>query len=302
MILSIIFEYGGYYADGSISWWGDLSVAVVGALISSLFTVFALYKTFKKDKEKEDIRRIQFQVEKLKYFQSLIHSILNGLKNQNEFYKDFSNELRKDLFKIPIQKFISFNELKRVVDKLNLEDYYHSYLSEFGDNKEIITEFKQIISCLDYFNSQIELYRDSLVKSNNFDFERKTRLRNIIVKVQDEMSDMIINKDLQKYEGFCGFINEFYVNFYKNIPATYDLKYLHDNFVMEIKNDLLEYAKVIPEASHAHTQLKNSSILFKEISLQNVKLAEDFEELHNTFKEKIGQFEGFANRIIHYDS
>ena len=214
MVLSIIFEYGGYYADGGGSWVTDLIVAIAGASIGSGVTVWALYRTFKQDKKKEEVRRLQFQTEKLKYFQSLIEGVLSDLKTQNDFYKEFSEELNKDSFNVPLLRTLSFNDMARVVHKLNLEDYYHSYLGEFGDKKEIIIEFKRIISCLDYFDSQIDLYKGSLAKSVDFDYQRKIKLKSIAENGMNEMAKMMINADMQKHVDFCNFLNDAFLTFH----------------------------------------------------------------------------------------
>ncbi len=300
MILGI-FEYGGYYINEG-NWMTDLVVAIAGASIGSGVTVWALYETFRKDKQKEEDRRLQFQTEKLKYFQSLIDSVLKGLKTQSDFYKNFSDELRQDSFNIPLMKYVPFNELTRMVQKLNLEDYYHAYLGEFGDKKEIITEFKQIITCLDYFSSQIELYKDSLVKSVDFDFQRKIKFKSIAENGMDDMSKMIIDNNMKNHSDFLEFLKNTFITFNSNSPEVYNLKYLHDNFILGVQAPLFQYAETIPEATFILIQMKNASVKFNEIPLQNLNLASDFESLHNTFNEKIIDFEGFINRILKYNS
>lgn len=303
MILSIAFEFGGYYADGGGSWITDLIIAIAGASIGSGVTVWALYKTFRQDKKKEEDRRLQFQTEKLKYFQSHIDGILSDLKTQNEFYKEFSEELEKDSFNIPLLRSLSFNDMARVIHKLNLEDYYHSYLGEFGDKKEVILEFKRIISCLDYFSSQIDLYKDGLSKSIEFDYQRKIKLKTIAENAMDTMARMGIDADMQKeHLDFSKFINTALLTFHQTRPEPYTLEYLHDNFILEVKPSLIEYSKTIPEASFILIEMKKASVLFHEIPLQNRKVASDFLELHKTFKEKIDEFEDFTKRILNYDS
>lgn len=300
--MNITFEFGGYYAGEGGSWITDLIIAIAGASIGSGVTVWALYRTFKQDKKKEEERRLQFQREKLKHFQSHIDGILSDLKTQNEFYKEFSVTLEKDFFNIPLLRSLSFNDMTRVVHKLNLEDYYHSYLGEFGDKKEVIIEFKRIISCLDYFSSQIDLYKDSLGKSIEFDYQRKIKLKNIAEKAMDSMATTIIDASMKKHTEFCKFLDTALLTFHQNRPETYDLEYLHANFILMVKPNLIEFSETIPEASVMLIEMKKASVLFHEIPLQNRKIASDFLELHKTFKEKIDEFEGLTKRIFNYGS
>lgn len=120
------------------NWWPDLLNAIIGSLIGLGVTVWALYRTFRKDKEKDEQKRIQFQREKIKYFQVLVASTITALKLQVEAFKKMSDDINKNPLFLPLLGLHTFNDLERAVHKINQEDYYLSYIGQFGSSKEII--------------------------------------------------------------------------------------------------------------------------------------------------------------------
>lgn len=73
----------------SSNWWLDLVNTVIGASIGSGVTIWAVYKTFKNERKKDENKNEQFQKEKLKYFKSLILTIEKALSEQIKFFKDY---------------------------------------------------------------------------------------------------------------------------------------------------------------------------------------------------------------------
>lgn len=273
------------------NWWLDLLNAVIGAGIGSGVTVWALYKTFKNDKQKEENKRIQIQEEKLKYLQSLVRSIEKGLALQIGHFKTFAETIKENPIVLPLLTYIPLNELDRIVHKINQEDYYHSYLGEYGDNQNIIDEFRDIISTLNYFDGNLTLIKDSLQNSFDFDHERKISLKNSIEKSMDEAAALLINNDILVDENeFWSFINETMIEFHNKKSENADLEFYHENFVEILKSGLLHFAPTIPLAHHLIIQLKNATFLYTSIQLHNIDLAKDFDNWHQVMAEHYKTF------------
>jgi hypothetical protein len=302
ILLDIVFQSGDFYNEGN-SWLMDLLNTIIGAGIGSGVTVWALYKTFNQDKRNEEERRIQFQKQKIKYFQSLIRSILKDLKLQIDYYKTFADKLRENLVDLPLLQQVSLNELEQIVHKLNQEDYYHSYLGEFGNSQEMVDEFRKIISVLNYFDGNIAMYKSSLQKSFDFDYERKVKLKDLVEKSMDDTAGFLINNEvLEKQHDFWNFLNQTMIDFHEKKTEQSDLKFYHDNFVEVIKKGLIDFSRTIPQAHYLIVQMKNATFIYSDIQMQNLNVADDFDQLHNDMKEFYGKFETLSKRLIDYNS
>jgi hypothetical protein len=303
-MLNIIFQFGDFLSEGgeSNSWWLDLLNSVIGAAIGSGATIWALYRTFKQDKKKEEVKRIQFQKEKLKYFQSLLRTITSGLKLQIEHFKSYAIKIKNNPVDLPLLTYVPLNELDRIVNKLNQEDYYHSFLGEFGDNQIVVDEFRDIISTLNYFDGNLLIIKDSLKKSFDFDYERKISLKNIIDKSMDDAAALLINNDIiQSHNALWNFINTQMIEFHEKTTDKADLKFYYENFVEPLKNGLIEYAVTIPLAHYLIIQLKNATMLYHSIQSHNTNVADDFENWNTTMNIEYDKYLGRIKRIAEYN-
>lgn len=160
-----------------ISDWGwDLLNAVLGAAIGSGVTIWSVYLTFRKDRKKERKDKEQFQIEKVRYFQSLVKSVLIKLKPQIEYYQDIYKKIIQNPLVLPSLDLEQLNDLERLVHKVNQEDYYHAYLGQFGVSEESIKEFRRIYMALDFFESETNLIIEIYRRATDLDHERKVKL------------------------------------------------------------------------------------------------------------------------------
>lgn len=301
LLFDIVFQSGDFYNQDS-NWYVDLLNTIIGAGIGSGVTVWALYRTFRQDKRNDETKRIQFQKEKIKYLQSLVRSILKNLKLQIGYYKTFADKIKENPFDLPLLQQVTLNELERVVHQLNQEDYYHSYLGEFGDKQEIVDEFRNIISMLNYFDGNINMNKGSLQKSFDFDYERKVKLKDLVEKSMDDTAGFLINNEiLDMQHDFWNFLNQTMIDFHEKKVEQSDLKFYHDNFVEVIKKGLLDFAKTIPQAHYLIVQMKNATFIYSDIQLQNLNVADDFEKTHNEMNEFYNKFEPLTKRLMNYD-
>lgn len=287
--------------SGNNEWYFDLGNTILGAGIGSGVTVWVLYKTFKYDKRKEEEKRIQFQQEKIRYLQSLLRIILENLKVQIENYKTFALNIKSNPLELPLLSEVTLNELKRIVHQIDQEDYYHSYLGEFGDSKEIVDEFRNIISILNYFDGNIDNYKSSLEKSFHFDHERKLELKRIVENAMDKTAGHLIdNKLLQNETEFLEFLNNLMLEFHSSATSQSDLKFYFENFVEKMKVGLIKFMKDIPEAHLLIIEMKKATYLYNDIQLQNKNVSTDFLNLKSEMMDFYPKLEKNCKRIITY--
>lgn len=204
---------------------------------------------------------------------------------------------------MPLLQQLSLNELEQIVHKLNQEDYYHSYLGEYGNTQEMVDEFRKIISVLNYFDGNIAMYKISLQKSFDFDYERKVKLKDLVEKSINDTAGFLINNEvLEKQHDFWNFLNQTMIDFHEKKTEQSDLKFYHDNFVEVIKNGLIDFSRTIPQAHYLIVQMKNATFIYSDIQLKNITIADDFDQLHHDMKEFYGKFETLTKRLLEYNS
>lgn len=204
---------------------------------------------------------------------------------------------------MPLLKLVPLNELDIIVNKLNQEKYYHSYLNEFGDSKEVIDEFGNIISILNYFYNDVNLIKDSLQKSFEHDYERKFALKSIIDKLVEDSAEILINAEIKETQkGFWDYINGIMVDFYDKKSGMSDIKFYQENFVEPLKKGLLPYAQTVPVAHHLIVQTKNASVLHFDIISHNLKVADDFEDTYKKMNNNMEKFRKAIKRLTDYKS
>lgn len=302
--LDIVFQSGDFYNQDTSSWWLDLLNTIIGAFLGSCVTIFALYRTFRQDKQTDEDKKIEFQNEKLRYFQSLIKSISKDLKSQIDYFKTFSDEIKADPIDLPALNFAPLNDLTSVVHKINQEDYYHSYLAEFGREQDKIEEFREIYSFMYFFDGNITLIKERLQKAKAFDYQRQVELKDLIEKAREEATSYLINTQLKAEQpNFVKFLNDKILEFHQNRPEETDLTYYIENFVNKIKTEeLVEYSRNIPEAYSLILKLKSSSQNYGLIKLHNIRLAVTFEKDHELFDTEFKKLQPKTQRLNNYNS
>ncbi|AVR46027.1 hypothetical protein C7S20_12610 [Christiangramia fulva] len=282
-------------------WYFNLGNTILGAGIGSGVTVWALYRTFKHDKKKEEEKRIQFQQEKIKYLQSLLRIILQNLKIQIENYKTFALAIESDLFNLPLLSEVTLNELKRIVHQIDQEDYYHSYLGEFGHSKEIVDEFRNIISLLNYYDGNIQNYKTSLEKSFSFDYDRKIELKTIVENAMDRTAGHLIESELQNEKEFLEFMNNLMIEFHNKATSSSDLKFYFENYVEKMKKGLIHFMRDIPQAHLLMIEMKKATYIYNDIQLQNKNVSNDFMGLYSEMMDYYPKLEKNTERIMQYN-
>lgn len=282
-------------------WLHDLLNTIVGAAIGSGVTIWALYRTFKHDQRKEEENRIQFQIEKVRYFQSIVGTINTDLEEQIKHYKSYAEIIRNNPVELPLLTKIPLNEVDRIVNKINHENYYHAYLDEFGNHHASVNEFREIISTINYFDGNLTIIKESLDKSINFNYDRQITLKSIIDMAIDDAAELINNNNiLLNHKELWDFFNQNMFDFHNKKVEDYDLQFYFEHFLEPMKEELMKFARTIPEAHHLITQLKKAITLYHTLQLHNLNVAKEFEQWHETMLIEHNQFQEHTRRLLSY--
>lgn len=283
-LLQIIFQSGDFYNEGN-SFWTDFFINVFGALIGTLTALWVFTKQVrherKKDKEKED----KLIGQKLHYFSSMVDSIYDLTNKQSDHLKLFYEKQRTDVLNIPLLTTLPANDLKRFSELQNHEEYYHAYLSKFGYTSELVKEYRKYFALIDYLNAQTIQMQDMLQKSMEFDFERKTKYKEIVEKAMDDTADLFNKaKQSNQIDDFANFLNESLLQFYSGDINYSDLNEFQSKFIDPVKIGIIEKFRNIDVAMQLAGELKKATFLFSEIKFSNASIGDDFEAIFKNYK------------------
>lgn len=301
MLLDIVFQ-SGEFVNPDNSWWQELINTILGAAIGSGVTIWALYRTFRQDKRKDESKRIELQIEKIKYFRSLVSNTISNLKAQTEFVKNLAEEVQENSLELPLLEIRTFNDLERLVHKVNQEEYYHSYLGQFGATNDIIEEFRKIYSLLDFFDASIHSIKEMYKNSQAYDYERKIKYKELFESMTDYIAvNILTGSALINHPVLSKYINDAIVQFHEGHTDKSDIKYAHDNLVVTLKKpEVIGYGREIPQINELLMQLKNVTVLYGDIQNQNTFMASGFMDQYKHLKENLDKFEVLAKRLMNY--
>jgi len=282
-LLQIIFQSGEFYNENN-SFLGDFLINALGALIGTLTALAIFLLTIKHDRKKEKWNEEKTTSQRLHYFSSIMDSITDTVKKQSDCLKEFFEKQRQDILNIPLITLLPDNDLKRFLELQNHEDYFHAYLRKFGYSSEIVEEYRKFYSLVDFLKAQTDQLQDMLMKSMQFDHERKIRYKNIVENAMDDTARIFSTaKQENKISDFEIFLNQSLLNFYANVVDYSDLNYFQSNFVDPVKFGILKSFSNIDIAVQLASELKKATFIFSEIKMSNNGIADDFEKIHEKY-------------------
>ncbi len=177
-------------ASGYNHFWNVIKDFVIPIGIA-LFAAWGAYQIFvlesrrdnRKDQERKDQEKQKEQEEKdeernekLLYFASLIKSCLElsiSLKNN---LKEYIRKIKMLINPIPPMGLRASNDLIRVAENMDLENYMLAFTHRFSaEKKESLVKFRKIIGCVDYFNFMYKQIKDKTIDFNNRHYERQIK-------------------------------------------------------------------------------------------------------------------------------
>lgn len=193
----------------SSSWFKDY-----GSLIGNAVTIFLFIIAYFINDYRENKRKKKLFEEKLRYLTSLIVSSKKIAENQKSkieaSLKKFKEENQFEFYLVQV---ISFLDIKRISEKLNLEDYFLAYLSRYGNNTESVNQFRSIIQGFDFLNEfNTDLYNFLERSSNNHD-NRLFKFNAISEKIDSlmyEVEKWIRQGSPEKLDEYFTIVNQYY--------------------------------------------------------------------------------------------
>lgn len=172
------------------SWFKDY-----GSIIGNIITIALFIIAFYRDKRKESKKEGKTKTEKLRYLASLVNSSLKTAKSNCLELEETIIFFINEPLKFHLIKWTVYYDIKRIVDKLNLEDYYIAYITQFDKRKDNIVIYQRMITSLDTLFEMFNELIKQAERASTHDFERKK-----IINVLGDEIHILIEKILSLTE------------------------------------------------------------------------------------------------------
>lgn len=272
---------------------------ILGSIIGSGATIFALYKTIKFDKKKELVNEKKKQIENLQHFSNLLDDVIHSVNLQINFMSNFCAKINNNDFEIPMLENLPNRNLERLVNLLSFDYYYHAFIDNIPEKRQSQTEFMNICSLIDYFFTQNIQIISSVSKSIKSDNKRKVKYKQIVENTMNSIVSSYHSAKLNnQIDDFYNFINQTILEFYKNRNQNYSLTYYQTNFVEVLKTGLIENFSYNSNSENVLISLQNATYLYSEIKLQNRYLTDEINVILEQYQISIEDLKINSKRLI----
>ncbi|MGZ4072715.1 MAG: hypothetical protein ACXVDZ_04335 [Bacteroidia bacterium] len=272
----------------------DYVLPIILASGAAYMAYYIFVKETKRDKTKEDERKKQDQIDKLFFFSTLVGNAIDSAVQQKDNIKEHIRNVKKDDVNFHIITWISVNDIRRITQELNLEEYLLAYTNYYdGDRKATVKEFMNIISGIDYLQEVFEQIPNSLELAQKYDDERKTTIASLFAKSYNLLGDLFIYLQ-QNSPSEYAILNEIMKKFHENKPDDLSkVEFYNEYFFIPINDFCVKNLK--PEEQILE-QFKELAILtrdckqtFNQIKFENnrinAELFDDFKTICKTIKD-----------------
>lgn len=287
-------------------WWHlgrDFLVPIGIAVLAGFIAYNIFVKETNRDKKKEQDRLDQLRDDKLLYFSTLVNSILQNSRQQQEHLSELINSIKNDGISFHLMIQVPLYDHKRVVELINLEDYILSFANYFHtDRINAILEFQQIIASIDYLYSTFTHLIDVHLRAQNFDDARKIRFAHLFASAYEklqvffvifERADNNYSKEFfqcfetfsSSHQGNNSDISLYHFKFFKPFHAFF-VKYILEK--QPIRQEIFDFVAIC----------KNAIQLYTEIEFASKDLNTDYSEDLKHIIESIGELQNNSKRLL----
>jgi len=272
--LQIYFQSGDFTNEGN-SFILDLIVSAIGAFIG-IAGAAAIY-LWQLRKERDD---------KLKYASSLIISIINFTARQSEHCKDLAKQIRSNPTNLSLLHIQANQDLKRMVERVDQEKFYHAFLSRYGRKDEIYGAFKFMFSSLDFIDMTLIQIQDYLEKELLSITEKKKKYLDMLDQGETKAALLTVNPAFQDRVQLMEFLNVSLTEYIpqKNAETSKDLSFPITHFIEPVIHFLTINHPTVPECNDISLFLKKAATTYSLIQQQSEGLAKSFDE----YAEQLG--------------
>lgn len=287
-------------------WWTlgkDFILPSAIAALAAFMIYYIFIKETKRDKEANKTKKQQESQDKLLYFSTLVHNVLQNSQQQKEHLNALIVSIKDDPISFHLMTQVPLYDHKRIVEIINLEDYLLSFANYFKTNRtNSILEFQKIISSIDYLYSTFTLLIDVQAKSQQFDHERKIRYAQLFQSAHEKLQLFLVI--------FERLDNKFSKDFFQCF-ATFSSKHQGKNsdialynfiffqpFHAFFVNYILEKQPIRQEIFDFVAVCKDAISLYAQIEYANKELIADYSVDLKDITDSIDELNGISKRLL----
>lgn len=272
----------------------DFLKDIISALIGTGTALLVFYLTILWDRKKEKKKSEDDDSNRVRHFSNLVKSSIDHIERVTSNLDKMVLEYEKNNLDFQLLRFSPNKSFNRLEKLLKNENYFLSYVNNFGESK--IKTFNNLSSKVDYFNMQTDQLWSMVEKSQKFDYERKKRFKEQVNELMNltawftKQPDLLNDTDIDK-------LNSYIKEFYKNIKDESDLNYFYEYIRKVLENVLINYTSNQTILSYL-PKFRDTSVVFREIQLQNNNHKEDLKEISKTLKSSLEKYKNDATELV----
>ncbi len=277
----------------------NLLVSLIGALIGAGAALRIFFLSVKNEKAKELERRQLHLRNKIKYFSSLIDTIIESLEKQVEHYVEYAELINDQPYRAFPIKIVINNNFSRITEKMDQEDIFYAYIELIKKEEQ---EILKTMNSIDFIHTSMQYLKDFLANNLQYLQEIKTNYAKISEEILDGVSIKIgelKESNSNDYETLpqYNFLNSTIVNYYSSIGDEQTIPEREKHFIQPLKEGLLtnKFEEMIEKKWLL--QCKECTHIFSEIDLRTKDLAREINNVASRIKEKIPELER-TNQLI----
>lgn len=260
---------------------------IISALIGTGTALFVFYLTIVHERKKTKKSLKRETNNRIRNFKNLIQSSINNAENTISNLTEMIESYDRDLYTFQLLKFSPNKSFERLDELLKNDSYFQSYSKKYG--KENVDTYNRISLIIDYFNMQTTLLWEMVEKSQNFDYQRKKKFKELSNSILNSIAKLTVIEDSGIAQEDITILGNLLLDFHNNMTAESDLSYLYifnRNVLEKVLKRYIPNSKVrdIIEI------IRESSLLFDEIPKQNKNHKEDLESIKKVMSDSLEEY------------
>ncbi|MBL6445668.1 hypothetical protein JMN32_05070 [Fulvivirga sp. 29W222] len=301
--MDLIFQFGDVYpVSGNSSFFENLLIAVIGAVIGSGAAIWIFYQTLKSDRKKSRKLKNQRDEELLRYFCALLRNILKFTNGQKQDYLNFAKALEAKPYETHLVRYRVNHDIRRV-QKMNQHEIYQAYLDQMGSKDTDINRFTAIYSNLDFLDVLIDAARSENELGQKHITERRFQYKNEAEKLLNYVGLFIENirkSNLETYTEIPVWValNQLLGSYHIKRTDASSLTYVQQAFVKPVGHTIMNDFRDLPECTEIMQLVKKATHTFSNIKLDSSELANSFQEYYSEFNKIEDELRTKSNQLL----
>lgn len=298
-LLDFIFQSGDFYNQDSSSFWESL----IGAFIGAATALLIFYLETWREKGNDKRQKQEHSKNNLQYFTSLLDAIIIFAEKQYPAYKEHSKSIKEHPLEFHMLHTIIAEDLNRMLNKLDQEKLFHSYINKFGNSKDRIKTFQKIFSRMDYIYKLYEQANKSQEKHFVDLTERLGKYKDLTEEQTLNYCSLIINNIKHtnanfEHDPFYNAINSAILNYYQTGPTPKTLDHMQTNFITPIKEQMVSNFRSVNEGMTIANNCRKATWLYNETIKKSEYIADDFDEYFKGLKTATNELKEFSKDLF----